>query len=64
MEIKATLKTITPALTSDQCEQPGSLGWALSRKLKGNLFDSWSGHMPGLQGRSGLWLGGVREAIN
>ena len=26
--------------------QCGSIGWALSCKLKGSRFDSWSGHMP------------------
>ena len=35
----------------------GSMGWALPCKLRGPQFDSWSGHMPGLQARSqvGLW---------
>ena len=30
----------------------GSVGWALSSKLKGHQFDSQSGHMPGLPARS------------
>ena len=29
----------------DQC---GSVGWASSCKVKDRLFDSWSGHLPGL----------------
>ena len=27
----------------------GSVGWVLSCKRKGGEFNSWSGHMPGLQ---------------
>ena len=33
----------------DQC---GSVGWASSHKAKRRQFDSWSGHMPGLQVQS------------
>ena len=33
----------------------GSVGWALSCKLKGYWFNSQSGHMPGFEARS--WLG-------
>ena len=33
-----------------------SLGWALPYKPKGHRFDSWSGHVPGLQVWS--WVGG------
>ena len=36
----------------DQC---GSVGWALSREMKGHRFYSQSGHVPGLQ--PGPWLG-------
>ena len=32
-------------LCPDQC---GSVGWALSRKVKGRQFDPWSGHVPSL----------------
>ena len=34
----------------------------LACKLKGCPFDSWSGHVPGLQAESSI--GGVREATN
>ena len=40
----------------------GSLGWVLSRKLKGLWFDSHTGHMPGLP--MGSPVVGVGEATN
>ena len=40
----------------------GSMAWAPTCHLRGYLFDSQSGHMPGLQARSPA--GGVREATN
>ena len=39
----------TVRMFSGQC---GSAGWALSRKAKDCLLDSWSGHVPGLQVQS------------
>ena len=41
----------------------GSLGWALFPKLKGCRFDSWSGHIPGLQAAR-LPVEGVWEVTN
>ena len=40
----------------------GSVGWALSHKLKGHLFNSQSGHMPGLGAR--FPVRGVRDVID
>ena len=37
---------------SDWC---GSVGWVSSSKTKGRWFNSWSGHMPGLQVQSLVW---------
>ena len=37
----------------------GSVDWVLACKSKGQWFDSWSGHMPGLQSRSPV--GGAQE---
>ena len=37
---------IKSKLSPDQC---GPVGWLLFHKVKGHQFNSWSGHMPGLQ---------------
>ena len=44
-------------LCPDWC---GSVGWLSSHKLKGCLFNSWPGHMPGLEVL--FQVGGVQEA--
>ena len=40
----------------------GSVDWVLACESKGGLFDSWSGHMPGLWARS--LVGGVWEVTD
>ena len=44
--------------------QCGSVGWVSSHKAKGRLFDSWSGHMPGLWVWSRLGLESIGEAMD
>ena len=52
------------SLALKNCVGPGQcglVGWSISHKLKGHMFDSQSGHMPGLQVQSlvGSWWGHI-----